>query len=89
MPPVESGSQRRPLMQPPPKHIREGPPGLEYAMADKGNGDLRKRLEEQYLQDKRREGQVVFEDTLPYQVGRTHTHKTDLVTAHAERFAIF
>ena len=32
-----------------------------------GNGELRARLEEYFRDDKRRDGQVVFEDMAPYQ----------------------
>jgi hypothetical protein len=68
MPPVETGNNRRPLMHPPPKHIRgAGPVGLELASSETGQVEL-KRLEDQAREDKRREGLIVYDDTAPYQV---------------------
>ena len=66
-PPVETGTRRR-LMHPPPRHIRAGPPGLEFAGVESAQIDLRRRLEEQNRDDRRRDGQVVYDDTAPYQV---------------------
>ena len=67
MKPAETGNNRRPLIHPPPKHTRTAPVGLEFAMSDSGNADLRLRLEEQYREDKRRDGHVVYEDLGQYQ----------------------
>jgi hypothetical protein len=67
MPPVETGTRRR-LIHPPPRHIRAGPPGLEFAGLDTAQVDLRRRLEEQWSADRKRDGQAVYDDTAPYQV---------------------
>lgn len=63
MPPVETGNTRRTLMHPPPKHIRAGPSGLEFAMGEAGGGEEQCREE-----SRRRDGQVVYEDTAPYKL---------------------
>ena len=67
VPPAKTGNHRRPLIHPPPKHTRTGPPGLEFATGDSGNAELRMRLEEQHREDKRRDGLVVYEDMGQYQ----------------------
>lgn len=68
MPPVKTGT-RRLLIHPPPRHIRSDPPGLEFAGLDTEQVDLRRRLEEQWnREDRKRDGQAVYDDTAPYEV---------------------
>ena len=64
---VETGNTRRPIMQPPPSHVRVEPPGLEFAVDDI-NGDLRQRLEAhvQKVLPRADCGQIVYEDLCPY-----------------------
>jgi len=61
LPAVQTGTTRRPLMNPPPKHIGACPAGLEFASEPAGNG------EEQHREE-RTQVVTVYEDMAPYRM---------------------